>query len=521
MATSLKILVCGSVDGNFSKFFKKISSIQKKNGPFEMVLCCGQFFSDDPSCEQNWKKILNKKPSVDVPVYILGPTTKVQEKYFQSEKIEDGQEIYDNVLHLGRKGIFKTSSGLSIAYVSGNENKTQNTLSFTKFDIDKLKEQIMRDDQFNGVDILMTSSWPKGMDSVLRVEEAPSSQLLSELTLLLKPRYHFTCHHERYFEAPPYRNHEILQGEQRHVSRFVSMAPIVNENNQKGLYAFSITPMSICDRNELIKQPEVVIPCPYKKINKTKENASEEENQQFFFRTDDRKRKHGSNDEGKTKKTPKGPPPLSADCWFCLGSKNVEKHLVISVGEQCYVALAKGALNEDHILICPIAHHNATSVLPDDVRMEMEKYKDCVRKMFEKEKKTIVMFERNFYTQHLQLQVVGVRKSLEENIETSFEECAQEYCMELMRIPEEKDLTEMVAITTPYFYAEVGEETRFLHKVKGKMPLQFGREVLAGENVLDMTDRVDWKSCKLNREEEVSQAKAFRKRFQPYDFNFN
>jgi len=32
----------------------------------------------------------------------------------------------------------------------------------------------------------------------------------------------------------------------------------------------------------------------------------------------------------------------------------------------------------------------------------------------------------------------------------------------------------MVAMTTPYFYADVDEE-RFLHKVKGKMPLQFGR----------------------------------------------
>lgn len=39
-----------------------------------------------------------------------------------------------------------------------------------------------------------------------------------------------------------------------------------------------------------------------------------------------------------------------------------------------------------------------------------------------------------------------MRKSLEENIETSFEECAQEYCMELMRIPEEKDLTEVSGI---------------------------------------------------------------------------
>jgi len=27
--------------------------------------------------------------------------------------------------------------------------------------------------------------------------------------------------------------------------------------------------------------------------------------------------------------------------------------------------LAKGALNQDHVLICPIAHHNSIAVLPD------------------------------------------------------------------------------------------------------------------------------------------------------------
>ena len=27
-----------------------------------MVLCCGNFFSDKPSCEEDWKKILTKKP---------------------------------------------------------------------------------------------------------------------------------------------------------------------------------------------------------------------------------------------------------------------------------------------------------------------------------------------------------------------------------------------------------------------------------------------------------------------------
>lgn len=47
---------------------------------------------------------------------------------------------------------------------------------------------------------------------------------------------------------------------------------------------------------------------------------------------------------------PKGRKPKRArvefdqsKCWFCLASSpDVEKHLVISVGEFCYLALAKG-----------------------------------------------------------------------------------------------------------------------------------------------------------------------------------
>ena len=34
---------------------------------------------------------------------------------------------------------------------------------------------------------------------------------------------------------------------------------------------------------------------------------------------------------------------------------------------------------------------------------------------------------------------------------------------------------QLVAVTTPYFMAETAPGERLLHKVKGKMPLQFGR----------------------------------------------
>ena len=43
-------------------------------------------------------------------------------------------------------------------------------------------------------------------------------------------------------------------------------------------------------------------------------------------------------------------------CWFCLGSPQVEKHLVISVGQSVYLALAKGTVTTGHVLIVPINH---------------------------------------------------------------------------------------------------------------------------------------------------------------------
>lgn len=40
---------------------------------------------------------------------------------------------------------------------------------------------------------------------------------------------------------------------------------------------------------------------------------------------------------------------------------------------QSYIALAKGALVPEHILICPIQHHQSVPCSPDDVIEEMNK----------------------------------------------------------------------------------------------------------------------------------------------------
>jgi len=41
---------------------------------------------------------------------------------------------------------------------------------------------------------------------------------------------------------------------------------------------------------------------------------------------------------------------------------------------QCYLALAKGGLTNEHVLILPIGHYQSTVMAPDDVVDEIEKY---------------------------------------------------------------------------------------------------------------------------------------------------
>jgi hypothetical protein len=64
----------------------------------------------------------------------------------------------------------------------------------------------------------------------------------------------------------------------------------------------------------------------------------------------ERKRKHAGQHNNRPPKQPTGP------CWFCLKGDKVEKQLVTGVGTDVYMALAKGGLTSDHVMILPIQH---------------------------------------------------------------------------------------------------------------------------------------------------------------------
>ena len=72
-------------------------------------------------------------------------------------------KLFHFSLNLGRKGVFTGSSGLQIVYLSGTEslNEPVPGYSFSPKDVSSLRTMLCSTPQFKGVDILLTSPWPK------------------------------------------------------------------------------------------------------------------------------------------------------------------------------------------------------------------------------------------------------------------------------------------------------------------------------------------------------------------------
>ena len=79
--------------------------------------------------------------------------------------------IEDNIVYfytcfIGKKGTYNGSSGLTIAYLSGTESSDGKSgeIHFSQQDVSSLLLPIATDNKFQGVDILITSQWPQGVD---------------------------------------------------------------------------------------------------------------------------------------------------------------------------------------------------------------------------------------------------------------------------------------------------------------------------------------------------------------------
>lgn len=515
MGSPLKLLLCGDVNGQFRKLFDRVATVNKKSGPFEMLVCVGDFFGSGSS---EWEAYMSGASKVPLLTYILGPTPggAVDEKIAAT----DGN-LCENVVHLGTRGVFTGASGLKVAYFSGvqsSDGKSTKT-AFTKKDALDFLLPIMESTGQRGVDLFLSSQWPKDISKYAHTapehDNGEKSDVIALLAYFLRPRYHFTSSPDTYYERLPYRNHKVLREPARHATRFISLASVGNTSKAKWLYAFSIVPMADLSNAELVKQPADITECPFQF---TEEDLKLEKAKQFFYdlAPGPEKGKKRSRDGGEPRQK-RPPPEPKGPCWFCLASPEVEKQLVISIGESCYLALAKGALTPDHVLILPIGHHQSTVEVDEDTLEEINKFKDCLRGYYKSVGKCPVYFERNYRSSHLQIQVVPVAKTLMPGLMSVLVDYGKSVGVDLDEIPQNSNLRQIMDPGRPYFYMEF-QGVRLLHRIRKQFPLQFGREVLACEEVLNLPHMADWRNCSATKEEEVSTVAAFRDQFKPYDF---
>ncbi len=120
-AQPLKVLACGDVVGRFSAWLKRLESVCRKAGPFDLALCVGSFFSpsDSSSAEDEaaLEDVRSGRRRLPLPVYLLGPNSQAETAHFGDL---GGYEICENLVYLGRHGCYTTREGLRVAYLSGS-----------------------------------------------------------------------------------------------------------------------------------------------------------------------------------------------------------------------------------------------------------------------------------------------------------------------------------------------------------------------------------------------------------------
>lgn len=369
-----KVLVCGGVEGKFKTLFSRVENINKGHGGFDLLLCVGKFFGDT---DEGLEPYRNGTLTVPIPTYILGPSNP-QETALYSDI--SGCEICPNVSYLGKRGLFTTTSGLKLVYVSGTEAESDRSShhSFTKEDIESLRNICVRgQSNFRGVDILITLSWPKdimlGDKSSVQIKQ-DGSWLLSWLAAHVKPRYHFCGLEGVYFERAPYRNHSFSGDTPEHATRFISLAKVDNLQKHKWLYAFTLVPIDQMRTSELYQETTDQTDCPYTGTMLQPSLSNKQVRHTQYFYDMDSPDEEGSHRKKARTDSKRQPPTFDQEsCWFCLASAAVEKHLIISIGSESYLALAKGGMVPDHVLILPVGHHQSLPTLPDAVEEEIEK----------------------------------------------------------------------------------------------------------------------------------------------------
>lgn len=223
------------------------------------------------------------------------------------------------------------------------------------------------------------------------------------------------------------------------------------------------------------------------------------------------------------------PAPAVDGCWFCLSNTNADTSLVASVGEEAYLALDKGAITDDHVLILPVEHYPCALDASLGAAAEMDRYISALRSYFASKGKEIVGFERYMRFRktggnHCHLNFIAISRAAAQESRKAFEEAGQRHGLNFTYLPPATGEEAWARVREnagngEYFLVFLHDGSRLIHPITPgeQCPLNFGREVLA--QLANVSHRADWKACQQTPEEEATRTAGFRAAFSPFDIS--
>jgi hypothetical protein len=143
----------------------------------------------------------------------------------------------------------------------------------------------------------------------------------------------------------------------------------------------------------------------------------------------------------------RGPPPR-INCWFCLATVEIEKHLIAGIGNEIYLATPKGSMVRNHILIIPIQHVASSSLLDDGCLEEVDDVMNSITKLYKSTGHVPVVCERYVITKganHGHLQVFPVPVDLTDAVKETFTSKGSKYGMTFEDIPVHTRIKDLVS----------------------------------------------------------------------------
>lgn len=287
------------------------------------------------------------------------------------------------------------------------------------------------------LDILLTHAWPSSI-TLLSNKDLPSipglpvahswgNSAVTSAVSYSTPKYVFSGGQGAFWEREPFISPNGLS------TRFISLGHFGNSDKQRWFYAFSISPRG----NTKEDAPVGCTPSPLPTLSNAKKRGAEDDKNSYIFAQ--QTSAYASEGSRTNKRGRKGNQPQEItqdECWFCLSNPRVTKHLIVSIGDECYITLPKGQLIDPktssipgggHVLIIPISHYPNLFSLPAEiaqrVQSELLDCRDALAKCYARYDSVPVSFELGRYWSrggHAHIQVVPISNDLAAGLSEEF-----------------------------------------------------------------------------------------------------